>query len=415
MSRTSPHLPIEIWQTILRYAISIPAFLDPDAVAGIPARIVDNISVEWNNAKAYQESEVTRQSLRQVCRPWRSYLQPFEDRYVEMINIRHEKVQPRALKKVIRVSFWGESCSCDMCKSGYVSMSPSQKSESFEEFCWRNIHEQGPLSAEILDLSAAQFNIVKLWKVIDAVPNLVTLSAFNCSWNGYMSQLINYAPNLRHCLGRGFWGSGENEPAFHSTTLQSLYMIIHTPLPQTDLSSENWYLPGLRNLRLAYYRPSDNTQDLPDILCPLLMAIGANLVWLDIASANSDHEIPSLLWALCPHLEYFKTAMKLSNPPPEDHPLRTLSVPMVHGREYHHPPGYSSLFPAWFNLRVLMVKEKWSSSRYLGIYPTWVRKCKQHNIRLVDVHDETLDSYTKRLGIYFDKCGNVCLSSFSVH
>jgi hypothetical protein len=411
MDKDSPRLPTEIWQTILRHAMFIPAFLDPDAVAGIPSRMVCSASIEWNNVQKYKESETTRQNLRQVCQSWRSYLQLFEDRYVKMIDIRHEEVPPQALKRAIRVSFWGGHCFCDICDSTYIG--PHQ--ETFEEFCWKTLKKQGPLRAEILDMTGAQFDIRRMWKIVDDIPNLVTLSATDCSWRTYMTRFINYVPHLRHCLGRGFWGSSEYESRFHSTTLQTLHMIIQNSPSQSYLSAEYWYLPNLRNLGLGYHRASEQTHDFYDIVYPLLMIIGGNIVWLDISFTKGSPELPPLFWAVCPQVEYFKTSMKLSTPPPEDHPIRTLCVPMIHGHKYDQPPGYSSLFPAWSNLRVLMIGNQSSSSRYLGIYPTWVRKCKQRNIRLVDVHDETLDSYTKRLGIYFDKCGNVCLSSFPVH
>jgi hypothetical protein len=411
MYKYSPHLPTEIWQKILRHAVFIPAFLDPDTVAGIPNRIVCSPSIEWNNVQKYKESETTRQTLRQVCQSWRSYLQLFENRYVKMIDIRHEEVPPQALRRAIRISFRGGNCTCGICDSRYVG----PRRESFEEFCWKIMKEQGPLRAEIFDMSGAQFNIRRMWKIVDDIPNLVTLSAARCSWGTYMTRLINYVPHLRHCLGRGFWGSSEYESGFHSTTLQTLHMIIQNSPSQSYLSAEYWDLPNLRNLRLGYYRENEQTHDFYDIVYSLLRVIGRNIVWLDLAFTNDPPEVPSLFWAVCPHVEYFKTSMKLSTPPPENHPTRTLYVPMIHGRSYDQPPGYSSLFPAWSNLRVLMIGDQWSSSRYLVIYPTWVRKCKQHNIRLVDVHDETLDSYPERVGIYFDKCGNVFLSSFLAH
>jgi hypothetical protein len=185
MDKYSPRLPTEIWQTILRHAMFIPAFLDPDAVAGIPSRIICSPSIEWNSAQKYKESETARQNLRQVCKSWRSYLQNFEDRYVKMIDIRHGEITPQALKRAIRVSFWGERCTCDMCTSRYLDS--SQESDSFEAFCWRTMKEQGPLRAEILDMSEAQFDIRRMWEIVDAVPKLVTLSATDCSWGTYMT------------------------------------------------------------------------------------------------------------------------------------------------------------------------------------------------------------------------------------
>ncbi|PVF93212.1 hypothetical protein CPB86DRAFT_877319 [Serendipita vermifera] len=406
MSKASPHLPIEIWQAILRYAISTPTFLDPDAVIGIPFRIVEESWIDWNNVNMYKQAEATRQNLRQVCRSWRLYLHNFENRYVKMIDIRHGEIPPAALKEAIRVSFWGDSCSCDMCCSGYLG--PSQEFESFERFCWRIIKEQGPIRAEILDMSAAHFQMGDMVKLTDCLSNLITLSALHCSFNGSMVRLINGIPTLRHCLGRGFWGAEEFEVnRFNSRTLQTLSMSLPTPrLCQSDLSPENWRLPGLRSLRLKDAQPGVDAQELQDVICPLLMAIGRNLIWLDIEFRNSDYEIPSLLWALCPQMEYLNTAMKLSNPPPSDHPIRTLSVPMVYGGEYNVPSGYSSLFPAWPNLDVLMIRGKWSSSsNSLPIYPDWVKKCKQYNIRLVDACNETLESYMRKSRIYFSKSG----------
>ncbi|PVG04351.1 hypothetical protein CPB86DRAFT_660446, partial [Serendipita vermifera] len=75
-------LPPEVYQIILRYSISVPNFLDPDAVDRIPAWAIHQS--KWNNQTEYWAAERTRNSLRRVCKSWDHYLHRYGHRFVRI-------------------------------------------------------------------------------------------------------------------------------------------------------------------------------------------------------------------------------------------------------------------------------------------------------------------------------------------
>ncbi|PVF93996.1 hypothetical protein CPB86DRAFT_714178, partial [Serendipita vermifera] len=96
-------LPPEIWQTILRYSISVPVFLDPDAVERISPWIVNQPDIEWNDERSYWEAERTRNALQRTCRLWDVYLRRYEHRFVRMGDVAHGLGAAQHLKVAVRV------------------------------------------------------------------------------------------------------------------------------------------------------------------------------------------------------------------------------------------------------------------------------------------------------------------------
>lgn len=86
-------LPIETWQTILRYAISIPDFLDPAAFEGALSNFaLTDPQCDRNNEAAYWCSERYRNTLQRVCKSWDMYLRSVEHRYVRIVDVWHHKI-----------------------------------------------------------------------------------------------------------------------------------------------------------------------------------------------------------------------------------------------------------------------------------------------------------------------------------
>ncbi|PVF93214.1 hypothetical protein CPB86DRAFT_715915, partial [Serendipita vermifera] len=98
------HIPTEIWQTILRYAISVPVFLDPYAAENHSLAITWSPPLDWNIEASYWAAERTRNSLQRVCCSWDDYLRSFEHRYVRMSDVVHDLVPPTCLTNAIRIS-----------------------------------------------------------------------------------------------------------------------------------------------------------------------------------------------------------------------------------------------------------------------------------------------------------------------
>ncbi|PVG04333.1 hypothetical protein CPB86DRAFT_693642, partial [Serendipita vermifera] len=96
-------LPAEICQMILRYAISVPEFLDPDYwVDQFPPWVIVNRGSSYS-LKRYIKAETIRKSLRRVCRRWDVYLRQYAHRWVRMCDIVHGTVRAKYLRSAIRI------------------------------------------------------------------------------------------------------------------------------------------------------------------------------------------------------------------------------------------------------------------------------------------------------------------------
>ncbi|PVG00653.1 hypothetical protein CPB86DRAFT_664198, partial [Serendipita vermifera] len=95
----TPQAPIEIWHKILKYAISVPLFFDPN-----PSEVygIDSIT-DYYYEFSYWESERIRCSLRTVCKGWDSFLARFAHRYVKMTDVYHNRIPDSVLPLAIRI------------------------------------------------------------------------------------------------------------------------------------------------------------------------------------------------------------------------------------------------------------------------------------------------------------------------
>ncbi|PVF98528.1 hypothetical protein CPB86DRAFT_705038, partial [Serendipita vermifera] len=97
-------LPAEIWQWILRYAISVPEFFDPDYwVDRFPPWVIKRRrKLDFGE---YKKAEATLNSLRRVCRRWDQYLRKYAHRFVVMSDVVvHGKVPVQYLRSAMRTS-----------------------------------------------------------------------------------------------------------------------------------------------------------------------------------------------------------------------------------------------------------------------------------------------------------------------
>ncbi|PVF93213.1 hypothetical protein CPB86DRAFT_790371 [Serendipita vermifera] len=376
--------PLEIWQTILRYAISVPIFLDPDSVEGISPFLIDNQDIEWNDEKPYWSSERDRNALQRVCKSWDAYLRHYHHRFVRISDVIHGSVSIEQLKSAIRVSLAEhfEPIVCAMCHPNQILSNDPSSGMTFEDLCWNIIQQAGALQLIILDFRSSGFSMVKF--PITAFPKAVTLLGLHCAYSGTLAKIVNSIQTLRHCFGRGYWGPKEKQ-TLNSSSLISLSLTLRYPTPPEDFfKTQNWNLPNLRHL-CARFTDRRDVSDLPQkSLWAMLKIGGKGLHSLYLPWDNRDHNLLADIWTLCPNLELLHTEMKLTSAPPFDHPIRTISVPSF---DFYDNKPLETYIPNWPGIRAVRMDVSWYRP---------VEKLKGFSLRLEDVKGESYDDFLLR-------------------
>lgn len=340
---TSAYLSVELWQTILRYAIGVTDFLDPDAFEGVIEEhlIVDTASLK-NDEAAYWAAEKVRNRLQTVCKSWDAYLRHFEHRFVRMLDIRHRKVDIQKLEVALRVCFGGQHCWCnEVCRSS---------STGFQKFCSETFQMVEPTRMVIADLKTDFWFISDLIKIPQNFDRVQVLITPNCGFTYSFAKTLQKFGGLRHFYGKGYRGTQERGVLGPMTAKNLVTLSMHTRTGR-DYMNIVWDLPRLRHLRLK----ADSSQEVSDFVdksaMPILRVIGTQLVSLYFYHQYVDYDIPRELWMLCPNLERLHTGMSLVYHPPYFHPIHTLVLARDTG--LHLFPE----LPEWPNLQRVVVDD----------------------------------------------------------
>ncbi|KIM19650.1 hypothetical protein M408DRAFT_83250, partial [Serendipita vermifera MAFF 305830] len=92
--------PVEIWEKILKYAISVPLFFDSDPISN---HGIERFS-EYRFEADYWQSERIRNRLRRICKSWNVFLQAYQHRYVTVTDLYSGKVPLSALSVTVRLN-----------------------------------------------------------------------------------------------------------------------------------------------------------------------------------------------------------------------------------------------------------------------------------------------------------------------
>jgi hypothetical protein len=90
--------PIEVWEKILKYAISVPIFFDLDPIKNYGLEC----AALYRSEADYWQSERDRNAFRRVCRSWDMFLQRYEHRYVRLSDIYNGRIPMKAAQMAIR-------------------------------------------------------------------------------------------------------------------------------------------------------------------------------------------------------------------------------------------------------------------------------------------------------------------------
>jgi hypothetical protein len=383
-------LPLELWQIILRYSISIPDFLDLDVVDSIPLLTINYVTISWNNEKPYWAAERTRNCLRRVCKSWNAYLHQYGQRLVCMEDVVHGVVSPEHLHSAIRISINGYPSICDKCTQSNRARMPNWKScSSYQEVCDIFFENMESLGVQILAFDTSEPLITKLLPSIrpSAFPNLVILQAPYFVEFEIIAGVINSIPTLRHCCVLPEWKRQEKLPALKSSTLTSLLFpfVFSVPTLECHLYQE-FYLPRLRHLSLRniyYYKPSIPFQRS---LRAFLEVVGKELCSLFLPeSVNLD--ISGDAWRLCPKLELLHTPVRLTVAPPPEHPIHTLSFPY---QLFTDPHNIQDFLPDWPGILTVRMNITWKNLR--GSEPQRL----DIGLRVEDITGESLANFLSR-------------------
>jgi hypothetical protein len=168
-------ISVEIWQMILRYAISVPIFFEANPVQACGYQ---QFIESYNNPRLYWRAERSRNVLRRVCASWNAYLKRYDHRYVDLMDVKHGHVPTFALPRAIRIEI----------SSGYPDRYYG-RSKAEIDILFPDL--PGPWSLEILEGNAVSRFSDRIFKSGKAPLLKSILKAHSIAWE----EIIHLNPN----------------------------------------------------------------------------------------------------------------------------------------------------------------------------------------------------------------------------
>jgi hypothetical protein len=393
-------LPLEIWQMILRYSISVPDFLDPNVGDRVPPWIL-YLQGHWNDPKQYWMSERTRNSLRRVCRSWETYLRLYAHRFVRMDDIIHGLVPAKYLKSAVRISLGDHGPSfCYKCRPNQHPAGGTfqEATSKYSKYCLQIFPQVYPVKAQILDYGKFNSELIGPSILPSAFPELVTVRITSYIDTNLMIHFIESFPSLMHILSQCFW-TPDPVVQLKSTILTTLHLSLTGPgRSYENITSQDLDFPKIKNLRIWFPHRDESSGFKPRYWLDVLGLVGRNsrTLYLNQQKVLCTHQGPcgdisGDIWTICPKVEHLHLSGQVtSSPPPPGHPIHTLSIPYSIVRAAH--PLYNHV-PDWPGLRTIQVDEVWNrpllSSQLERIEPS---------LRLEDITGESYPDYLGRIG-----------------
>jgi hypothetical protein len=265
----SQQLPIELWQSILRYSISVPIFFDVDPAA----TSIEEFVSHYVDERSYWTSERRRNKLRRVCSAWNIYLQQFDHRFVRLQDIVEMFIPLSAIRRARRVKLY-------YLFEGYRAGKKPLQTALAQEGEWAvTILEGGTPELDEMMLSSRK------------IPHLKSILSI------YAQSLIHAThlfPSLTLALFEGV-AVGQTSISLPSlTTLRVAEIAIN--------ASHSWKFGSLQHLSFRFNAVT------PGTFIEMLRSIGQNLITCIDDSLRSDEEFPDETWSLCPRLRQIQTS-----------------------------------------------------------------------------------------------------------
>lgn len=302
----SQRVSVEIWQKILRYAISCPVFFEKDPIEAWGYQEFINWFYEHN---VYWAAERDRNALRRVCYAWNDYLIQFNHRYIDLEDVQRGHVPVSAISRAIRLTYVpGEYDTDDQMR--------------LLEHCIRE--ETALWSLEIL--GGGTFQIDNFLIKSERIPHIGSII---CSEENLLPSITLAVRNLR-------FFDGGREIHLDPTDTRSLNLDGSRHVEFSHLTSLSIYVKNMINLldhsfpalkHLSLWSP-DESPTTAEQLATILKSFGRNLVTLRDNLAITDSFVPGELSTLCPKLKWLSTSLAWPRDVQVPWSLDTLQVPM---------------------------------------------------------------------------------------
>lgn len=274
-------LPSETWQTILRYAISVPVFFSSNPVVECGSEAMNR---HYYDREPYYAAEKTRNRLRLVCSSWKDYLTRYSHRFLDLKDLLHGKVEPEVVSKVIRLNI--QPCQCCLPKFLEYTRDPSSifARDKTQLLALEILEGRWSNQREILSLLHMK------------APNLRCLQRQAISDLGHIVELF---PAVTFLNGRPIINPFLSTGVLTSNNLTTLSLVIPS---LSDCC--HWTLGSLRHL--SFY--IEKTLIVDDYI-EMLERVGTSLVTLHDLSWGSNQTLPDNVWRFCPRLKSFQTSL----------------------------------------------------------------------------------------------------------
>ncbi|KIM21869.1 hypothetical protein M408DRAFT_333195 [Serendipita vermifera MAFF 305830] len=376
--------PVEVWQCILRFVISVPVFLDPDGVAVNSASSMSDYHIyqndsPWNNEAPYWESERYRATCRLVCRSWDTYLkETIGHRFVRTVDILQGFLPETALKGAIRIS---------AVSVGRVGKKLPQGIEGAEngwyhltEELFERIPQSQGNKLEILVANDFHFRTSHLAILTNRFPNLITF--INAQISTDDAETLNNLAHIRH-LYMGWYSCLSQRAALQCSHLETL-SLRPRQFREMKFTKEDWNLPALRTLRILGGQEPPDGPEWQAMLESLLKVLGPTLQNLYISITY--HPTPlEKVFEWCPNLECLlvhpSREEKVDIPP--SHPLHTIVIPFF-SPWIARPRKPELTWPGWPTIRTVIFNTPWDQSRWKGELGRWCERWRGSPVRIED-------------------------------
>jgi hypothetical protein len=364
-------VPVEVWQSILQYAVEVPHFLDPDAYEGVLSKALFLGSASpLNDERAYWSAEKTRNQMQLVSKSWDLFLRQFEHRFIRMLDIRHRKVALQKLETAIRVSFRECNCNCvEFCANSSVF-----------GFILEALEQVGSTGAEIIETPDTY--ILLQWLNSPKLKNIKTLVFSRHIYKHQLSSFLNPLPSLRHFYDGVYYGTSDIERG-ERHIWSNLVTIAFSIIPGEEYDPIIHDFPCLRHLCINSDARSATVEFTKGDVLSILRVVGSQLRSFYLHHVPPGNETLGEVWDLCPNMETFHTAFSLVSPP-LNHPIDTLHLHRVEQMK-----GLESLAD-WPNLRKIVLRCKWNA---VDFQKTDSFVLSREKLRVEDREGLTLDEY----------------------
>ncbi|KAG8750548.1 hypothetical protein FRC14_000404 [Serendipita sp. 396] len=377
------YLPTEIWQMILRYAIAVPIFFDPDFVGSFVTEtsFVDVLG-DWHDDSAYWQSERERNEISRVCKRWNDYLAQFQHRFVRMEDIRQRTLQPEVLKYARRISING-------------NYSPVY---DVAEQTWQCALDYDDLPVEIITFVRLNQMVKEMMFYVGALKHLATVCSEEEVDESGALPIMTISASLRHLHSVRIPKS-----SFQSFFTSSCLVSLTIDLPASffvNVEIPHYHLPSLQTLRVTGATGRDGPSIAASFVVPFLRQRRPEIKRLYIYEREKRELLPYEIWDLCPHLEVIGISIMPGPRPPTSHPVSEFVVSTTSPR--YQGQLERSFFPFWPDLKTITVDKCWNAV-VLPCPAPWIARCQQLGIRLQDARGASWDEYSAKKNLKLDE------------